>query len=500
MVVNGAGVLRYNNSSQMTGEKIPGDLRTWDYFGTDPNELLTYTYNVLSERATTLYHTHPPVNAAVNKTTHYAIGPGLVFRSQPDWQVLGIDQEYAKEWGMRFQKLIHYVFTLLNYYEKQNVLFRTSMVMGDSLLLFDRVSQDDGMPFDLIETGGDAINFEQNITSKNEPATLGILHDNYLRKKGFYQVGKAKPVMFKDNNGDCNAIQFFEKKIARQLRGYPLSYSIIAAAKNNDRLWDAVIQRAVMETIILGTTESDSDDLYKQADALADNARSETRESGSTMQTEGKASELGAGNIFSFKKGGLKFTDLKTPSNNFDKMQAAFIEYVGMAMDIPAEVITSKYSTSYTAHKGALNDFIKSYMFKRKMFINTVNKVVVKEIAKYLFMENLIEMPNNQFFTNPIIQEATIAGNWLGPVPGHVNPLQEVNAKVEEVKNAFKTRADAAADYGNEYDNMIEEWIEQETRFREISPVDQAQVINDDIEEQEDNQDQEDDDNETDNN
>ena len=494
MVVNGAGVLRYNNSAQMTGEKIAGDLRSWDYFGTDPNELLTYTYNILSERATTLYHTHPPVNAGVNKLTHYAIGPGLVFRSQPDWQTLGIDQVYAKEWGMRFQKLIHYMFTLLNYYEKQNTLFRTSLIMGDSLLMFDRTYDEDGLPFDLIETGGDQINFEQNITSNNNPSTLGIVHDKMLRRKGFYQVGKGDPVMFRDENGDQNAIQYFEKKIARQLRGYPLAYSIIAVAKNNDRLWDAIVQRAVMETIILGSTESDSDDLYKQADYLADNAREETRESGSSLQTEGNAKDLGVGNIFSFKKGGIKFTDLKTPSNNFDKMQSAFIEYVGMAMDIPAEVLLSKYSTSFTAHKGALNDFIKSFMFKRKGFINSVNKVVVKEIAKYLFMENLIEMPNPKFFTNPIIQEATIAGNWLGPVPGHINPLQEVNAKILEVENSFKTRADAAADYGNEFDDIIEEWKEQEKEFRSISPDNQAAILDDDLNDEEDDENEDDND------
>ena len=71
-IINGNKVNPIANSAQMTGEKIPGDLKTWDFYGTNPNELLKLSYDILSQRSTTLYHTHPPVAAAVNKTTTYA--------------------------------------------------------------------------------------------------------------------------------------------------------------------------------------------------------------------------------------------------------------------------------------------------------------------------------------------------------------------------------------------------------------------------------------------
>lgn len=486
-IINGNKVQAVANSAQMTGEKIPGDLKTWDYYGTNPNELLKLSYDILSQRSTTLYHTHPPVAAAVNKTTTYAIGPGLVFRSQPDWQILGMTKEAAKDWGMRFQRLVHYMFTLLNYYEKQPILFRTAMIMGDSLLMFDRSEQANGLPFDLIETGGDQIDF-QAIGKGGEQVTLGISHDDFLRRKGLYLIGNNSRTDYADANGDQQVIQFFHKLMARQLRGYPLAYRIIAGAKNNDRLWDAVLHRAVMETLILGTTESESDDPVKQMNQLADSILndSETGRSNGAGYDITNATNVGAGNILNFRKGGIKFTDMKTPSNNFDKMQAAYIDYVGMATDVPPECVLSRYSTSYTAHKGALNDFIQAYMQKRRGFIQNVNNSVVLEIAKYLFYEKLIEMPHREFFSSPIIQLATIAGNWLGPVPGHINPLQEVNAKALEVTNAFRTRADAAADYGNEYDNMIEEWTQQEREWRAASPEQKAAKLGQDMDERDD--------------
>lgn len=470
---------------QMTGEKIPGELRTWDYFGTDPNDMLLWSYDVLSQRSTTLYHTHPPVAAAVNKQTNYAIGTGLRFRSQPDWEILEWTKEDAKEWGMRFQKLVHYVFLLLNFYEKQPVLFKSSLIMGDSLLFFDRLNPSDNLPFDLIETGGDQIKFEK---LENGKCTLGIYHDEMLRRKGIATYNKDR-IDFKNENGDQNVIQFYLKQMARQLRGLPLAYKIIALAKNNDRWWDATLARAVLESIVFANArESYTGESKNQMEALADALYNEdgSQASTSTLSRE-NVYDLGVGNVVTYgKDGGIEFTDIKTPSNNFDKMHKAYIEMVGMGTDTPPECVSSIYSTSYTAHKGALNDFQKSFMSKRHTFSRNVCHVTLYEVAKYLFREQMIEMPNG-FFDNPIIREATLKGVWLGPVPGHVNPQQEVNALVTAKDNAFITPADAAATFANvEWDDQIEEWSRQMEEWQRLAPNQQAQVLGQDMDERED--------------
>ena len=478
------GQLNYlSNNKQLTGEKIPGDLDSWDYFGTDPNEILKYNYDLLCQRSTTLYHTHPPVAGAINKMNTYAIGKGLVFRSQPDYNTLGMTQEKAKEWGMRFQKLVHYMFLMLNYYQKQSILFRTADIMGDSFLMFDRVTPDADMPFDLIEFGGDQINFQ----ATGKDTTLGIIHDQYLRRLGIVQNDtNSTRIMFKDDNGDQNVIQFFNKLMARQLRGYPAAYRVIALAKNNDRLWDSTIARAVMESLILGYSNDTRSDLGSQVDSMVASVRNEDGNTPPTgVSTTATASQLNPGNIFQLQgKGDIKFTDLKTPSNNFDKLQNAYIELIGMAFDIPPECVKSMYSTSFTAHKGALNDFNKSYTQRRENFIRTVNNVVLTEIAKYLFMENLIEMPNPQFFTNPVIRMATLSGIWLGPVPGHINLAQEVGALVTARDSGFTTTADAAYQYGGgEFEEFVEEAAAQLEKWNKTKPEEKAVIMQEQEEE-----------------
>jgi capsid protein len=351
--------------------------------------------------------------------------------------------------------------------------------MGDSLLIFDRNSKPFGMPFDLVESGGDQISFQAKGT------TLGIYHDGLLRRQGVALYGKQEKTPFTDENGDQNIIQFYLKLIARQLRGYPAAYRIIAAAKNNDRWWDATLARAVLEaTIFASVKEQNAGDTNLQMEALHDALYNENGNKANTLERE-NVYDIGAGNILSYGKnaGPIEFSDLKTPSGNFDKMQAAYIDMVGMATDVPPEYVLSKYNTSYTAHKGAGNDFIRSYMQKRNRFNYNVDRPVIRELAKYFFMAGLIEMPNPKFFTSAIIQEATIAGKFIGPVPGHINPLQEVNANVKAVDNAFELRSDIAAQYGNEWDNAIEEWQIEEDEFRKKKPQIQAQIIGQEMDE-----------------
>lgn len=473
VVFRNGKVVNYYNGSQMTGEKIPGDLYSWDTYTTDPNLATINTYETLSKRGLTLYHTSGPIANAVSMNTNYAIGSGLVFRSQPDAEVLGISEKKLKKWAKRFQKLVHYYSESINYYEKQGIIFSTAMQMGDSLAFFVR---NPDSSFDIIETGGDQIKWDYT----EDNVTLGIMHDEFLRRKGIVKQD-LKKISFVNENGDQNLVQFYFKEMARQLRGWPISYKIINITKNNDRLWDATTQRAVLESIMFGTAKTDTVNTQLQAKSLAKaNKKNKDISDQNILQRIANVFKLGGGNIFELKRDdNLEFTDLKTPSNNFDKFNDAFIDVVGMASNTPPEVIKMKYSTSFTAHKGALNDFEKAFMRRRKTFIRTMEYPYIREVAKYLILNGFIKAPG--FFESPIIQRAWLNGNFLGPVPGHINPLQEVNAQVKAVENAFLKRSDVSERHGNDFDNMIDQWQEEEDRYYQASPEKKAEILANDL-------------------
>jgi hypothetical protein len=119
-----------------------------------------------------------------------------------------------------------------------------------------------------------------------------------------------------------------------------------------------------------------------------------------------------------------------------------------MAAGTPPEVIKSKYSTSYTAHKGALNDFERNFTARREAFIDTVCYPVLREIAVALILRGELDAPG--FFESERVQRAYLDGNWRGPSLGHINPAQEINALVNSklmAKSEAAYRVSSITDY-----------------------------------------------------
>ena len=426
----------------------------------------------MTDRSSSLFHSYAPVSSAINKTTAYAIGQGNIYRSNPDYRILNISPQEAKEWGKRFQLLVHYLFEKLSWYEKQSIVFRGSLITGDSLVFFIR----DNNTFDIIEAGGYNIDWYK---TDGESWTLGIKHDKYKRRKAIYT---NKTINFQNQKtGDQQVIQFYIKTNPRQLRGLPLAYKIIALAKNHDRQIDATVQRAVLESIMFAYSNTDTTDFGKQINeqVLAAQRKRGNYYTDSFSKITGSR-DLQGGNIYQLKPGeSLNFTDLKTPSKNFDQFNEWMIKFVAMATDTTPGIILSNYPTSYSSHRGEFNDFWKMAQWKRSVFNKTVNKVVIREIAKKLILDGLISAPG--FFINYFMQEAWLSGLYLGPVPGHINPKQEVEAHRIAVENSFQLRSDISALYGNEWDNIIDEWGEQERKFRSLSMDEQEQIIQEDL-------------------
>jgi hypothetical protein len=468
-IFKGGQVIYRQSGSQITGEKIPGDLETWNTYAIDINDAVTASYEKLSKRSSTLYHSYPPISSAVNKTSFYAIGSGNIFRSHPDYRILGISPDAAKEWGKQFQLLIHYYFKKLSWYKKQGIVFRGALVAGDSLVFFVR----ENGSFDLVASGGNNIDWEY---TDDENWTLGIKHDKWKRRSAARINDKT--INFKNQKTkDQQIIQFYIQNLPAQLRGFSLAYKIIALAKNHDRHMDATVQRAVLESIMMAYSNTDETDFGKQIKQQVE-AASKKKEGffRNAFSRLTGSRDLQGGNVYQLKTGeSVNFTDLKTPSRNFGDFNDIMIKFIAMATDTTPGVILSNYPTSYSSHRGEFNDFWKMVLVKRNLFNETVNKVVIREIAKELILAGKIKAPG--FFTDEIIQEAWLAGSFLGPVPGQINPKQEVDAYKIAVENSFMLRSDVAALYGNEWDNEIEQWGEEEKKFNELSPAEKETAI-----------------------
>lgn len=474
IIKNGQITSSSGDVSQYNGDKTGGEFAHWKLFGTDPSKFVQETYGILSSRCATLYHTAAIARACVNKPLTYSIGKGIVFKSLPDFNYLDMDEEEARQWGRKFTKLLHYEKQEVKWYKKQKQLAKEAKITGDAVMYFIREFEKTGIPFDIAVTQGSVIDWEKT----EDSCTLGIYHDMYGRRTGFHHKDTQKVVQFRDGGGNQIAIQFLFPDRAGQLRGFSIFSSEIARAKNLDRVWDAVIERMVMEAIQVGYFNASNTDIAAQAKAMA-------RQSSGRAQSPEELSMKPVGNATPQKPGGMyvleneesmTFTDMKAPSDNFGMANEWTVNLFGMATGIAPEVILGKYATSYTAHKGAFNDFLKIVDEDRASFIDSVESSVNFEYLKHFIRTGQIEV-SPEFWTDHKVRAAYMSGTYLGPVPGHINPLQEVKADALSVAEGFTLRSSIASKHENDFWNMIDSWEEEQTRWYEASPDKRAEAL-----------------------
>jgi hypothetical protein len=462
--------------SQYNGEKTGGELKYWNLFGTDPVDFVRESYGLLASRCATLYQISAVARACVKKPLMYSIGDGLLFKSLPDHRYLGISEEAAREWGQEFTRLLHYEKKAIRYYKKQKQIAKEAKITGDSVLYFLRDGAPLGSPFDIVVTGGDAIDWEK---SDAREYTLGIKRDQYGRRLGFWSTTAQSLVPFKDENGDQVAVQFLYPDRAGQLRGFSAFSSEIARSKNLDRIWDATLERMIQEATQIGYFNASKTDVNAQARDLARqlvDGSGQGADGTSLKELSGPVPNKVGGMYVLENEESMQFNDMKSPGNNFGTANEWTVNMFGMATGIPPEVIMGKYSTSYTAHKGALNDFWKMVIDERTDFVDGVDRVVNLEYLKHFARTGQLEVVP-EFWENEKIQLAYLAGTTLGPVPGHVNPLQEVKADAEAVAQGFTLRSNVASKHGNDFDNMVETWAQENERWAAASPEAKAAQI-----------------------
>ncbi len=479
------GILKMVDGASYDGSKTGTDLTNWREHSPDPSEFVTETYDKLSARCATLYNTSSLARAMVKKPLAYSIGRGLFFRSLPNYKMLGIDKDQAHEWGRKFTMLLHFDKLNINHYAKQYDLMAEQSITGDSLLFFLR--ENDGKPFDIVTASGAMmIDSGKNgaPSEYNFGYTMGIEHDQYMRRKGFFSRYSQKNFRFIDENGNRNAILCMIRERSAQVRGYSDLYSMVALLKNLDRVWDATVERMVLESIQIGWITANPNDAKQQHMGMGARKRGSTdAETGSAFKDYGDVLRTPGGMpIWENKDHSINFTDLKTPSNNFVNAMLESRRNCAMGRGVAPEFILGEYSTSFTAHKGALNDTMKTIYYERQRYAETVEYAVNLEYLKYYVRTGMLEvMPG--FWDSHYIQQAYLSGKWIGEVPGHVNPLQEVKANIAAIDGGLMLRSDAAANNGySDFEAFLDEREDQEQEFKSRSYEEKQKILIDETE------------------
>lgn len=204
-----------------------------------------------------------------------------------------------------------------------------------------------------------------------------------------------------DTTGRRNVLHIMSRERIGQRRGVPLLAPVLESLKQLGRYTDAEITAAVISAMftvfVKSQNPSDGRPFGEMipAEELIDNA-------------DQSSIELGPGAIIDLNPGEeVQFADPKHPNTGYDDFTNATIRLIGAGLEIPPEVMMKQFTTSYSAARGALNEFWRTCSMQRDWFTDDFCPPVYEEWFAEAVARGRIHAPG--FFTDPARRKAYTA-------------------------------------------------------------------------------------------
>ena len=453
---------------------------------------------MLRQRSRDAYMGIPTAAAALKTMRTNVVASGLIPSPQVDGEFLGLTQEQTEE----LQNQIAREFALWadtptcdaeridNFWKLQQLAFLSYLMNGDAVALLP-VKTMAGRPYDLrvrlIE--GDRI-CSPNGFDRLAPCTVQG-HDVYSIVQGVetdrdgmvvaYWICNRHPLASNSTagtegitwqrveaygaiTGRRNVLHIMNRERIGQCRGVPILAPVLESLKQLGRYTDAEITAAVISAMFT---------VFIKSQSPADGRPfGEMIPASELIDAQDQTSiELGPGAIIDLNPGEEPvFADPKHPTAGYDTFTNAMIKLIGAALEIPPEVMLKQFTTSYSAARGALNEFWRVCSMQRDWFADDFCQPIYEEWFAEAVARGRIRAPG--FFTDLARRKAYTACAWNGPARTNLNPVQEVEAAIKRVDACFSTAQEETAQMtGGDYNRNVRQRTMEVKRKREVDEI-----------------------------
>lgn len=465
-------------------------MKGWYAESLSPQEDIDLNLNTLRQRSRSLFMTAPLATSAIKTNRTNVVGAGLKLKSRIDFKALGMSHEAADQ----LEKQIEREFNLwaeskrcdnlgLNdFYELQQVALMSWLINGDCFALIKHLPTTDYMPYGLKvhliegdriatpQTTGDYINLRYKAPNGNR-----IYNGVEIDKEGAvvaYHICNTYPdssldvqrewqrvEAFGAKTGLPNVLQVMEAERPDQYRGVPYLATVIESLKQLTRYTEAELMAAVINAFFTVFVKSESpDETARDFEGVVDEE----------APIETPDYKLGPGAINILNEGeSIEIADAKRPNVNFDGFVSAMAKYIGAALEIPYELLTKSFTSSYSASRAALLEAWKAFKMRRTWFANDFCQPIYEIWLCEAVARGRIKAPG--FFNDPAIRKAYSRADWNGPAPGQLDPVKEVTAAAKRVENGFSTRERETIEMnGGDFDRNVEQLVLENEKMQAI--------------------------------
>ena len=455
-----------------------------------PSEDINANNYTLRQRSRILYMSSPIATGALKRQRTNIVGPGLRLKATTDRDVLGITKEQAEEWQRHTQAEFNLWASrkqacdatgVNNFYGMQQLVALAWPMSGDVFALIKREEPTDQMPYSLRihlleadrvrtpNTGtasGTRINPLLSSLTTQELENGHVIYDGVeVNRSGAvvaYHVANtypnqydAKPEKFVrveaygKETGLPNILHIMDTERPEQYRGVPYLAQAIEPVLQLRRYTEAEITAAVVQSFFTAfiKTDAGADDIpYNEVGG--DGSRELSRDPNEY--------EMGPGTINIMEPGEtVDFGSPTHPNTGFDTFVRALCEQIGACVEIPADLLLMSFNSSYSASRAALMEAWKGFKMRREWLTDDFCRPIYEIWLTEAVARGRISAPG--FLTDPIIRQAYLGSEWIGPSQGQLDPTKEVTAAVQAIENGLSTReAEAVKLNGSEYARNVD--------------------------------------------
>ena len=456
----------------------------------------------LRQRARMLYMAAPIATSAIKTNRTNVIGCGLKLQARPNTELLGLSPEAAKDWQRRTEaefdiwakrKKSCDATGVNDFYGIQQLALMSWLLSGDVFCIMKQVPATAATPYSLrlhlieadrVSTPGSPGATFSNMTEgiakngnkiydgvevdKNGAIVAYYICNNYPNELKMAASEWTRVEAYGSLTGQPNIIQIMESERPEQYRGVSYLAQVIEPLLQIRRYTESELTAALIESFFTAfvMTENPEENPYNEAgQPQIDHSDDEY--------------EMGPGQINYMKPGeSITFGTPSRPNSGFDAFIRALCEQCGAALEIPADLLLKSFNSSYSASRAALLEAWKAFKMRREWFVSDFCKPIYEIWLSEAVARGRIQAPG--FFNDPLIREAWLGSEWVGPSQGQLDPTKEIEAEIKAVEHGFSTHEQSTIKLnGGQWESNVAQLAHENKILKEAAGSDAAQAKED---------------------
>lgn len=428
---------------------------------------------LLRDRSRDLVRNNPLAAGVINTVCTSVVGTGLQLQVRVDRDFLKLSDAEAD----RFAAATEREFALwaespncdlgrqLTFYDYQALVFRSSLENGDCFVLLPYVQRQSDpyrLRLQLVEADrvcnpdyrADSASLSGGVQKDTQGAPMAYhVLDSHPGGVGAKPSWRQVPVW--SPSGQRNALHVYTPLRPGQTRGVPYLAPVIEAFKQLGMYTHAEVMAAVVSakfTVFVKTSDGEVQ--------FAGAERSRTQDF-----------SLGNGAIVGLAEGEeISTVNPGRPNAAFDPFVQSILRQIGVALELPYEVLIKHFTASYSAARAALLEAWKFYNTRRSFLATHFCQVVYEEWLTHAVAEGRLYAPG--FLRgDPMVRKAYSGAVWVGPAPGQIDPLKEIEAAARRIEVGVSSLArETAALTGMDWEVELRQQI-KEARLRQVADL-----------------------------